>query len=96
MAVSKKILITTESHEIFILRAGSKASLRGFCSGCGREEELLTLDQAVSISGIGAKELFWLAESGRIHAIETDTKHLLICIASIAGLDLDLIKRKER
>lgn len=95
MTVSKKILITTESHEIFILRAGSKESFRGFCSGCGREEELLTLDQAVSTSGIGAKEIFWLAESGRIHAIETDTKHLLICLVSIADLDSDLIQRKR-
>jgi hypothetical protein len=91
MTVSKKILITTESREIFILRAGSKESLHGFCPGCGREVELLTLDQAVSISGTGAKELFWLVESGRIHAIETDTKHLLMCLASIADLDSNLI-----
>lgn len=85
MTVSKKILITTESHEVFILRTGSSQSFRGFCAACGGEADLVTLDQAVNISGISAKELFRLAEAERIHTIETDRKHLLICTASMGA-----------
>jgi len=83
MTIAKKILITTQTREIFILRAETKERFRGFCNGCGREAELVTLDQAVSLSGISAMEIFTLAEANSIHAIETDTKHLLICLASI-------------
>jgi hypothetical protein len=85
MAVSKKILITTESHEVFILRAGTSQSFRGFCAACGGEVELVTLDQAVSMSGISAKEIFRHAEADRIHTVETDRKHLLICSSSMGA-----------
>jgi len=95
MTIARKILITTESREIFILRAGAKESFRGFCPGCGREVGLLTLDQAVSVSGIGAREIFRLAEADSIHSIETDSKHLLICLDSIAHRDSNLLKRKR-
>ena len=96
MRNTRKILIRTESHEIFIMRVGSKESFHGFCSECCREVQLLTLDQAVSVSGIGAKEIFRLVEVNSIHAIETDTKHLLICLASIANGNSNLLENKEK
>jgi len=98
MTIAKKILITTQTREIFIVRAETKDSFHGFCGRCGCETELLTLDQAVSISGISPREIFRLADANSIHAIETDTKHLLICLASMAGrtegLDLEKAKMK--
>jgi len=83
MPTAKKILITTESHEIFILRTYSQKRAFGLCRSCDREVEMLTLDQAVWQSGLRTNVLVQMAESGAIHTIETRSGHLIICAASI-------------
>lgn len=80
---AKKILITTESHEVFILRTDHLDHAFGHCRDCGREVEILTLDRAVSVSGIRTGELVRLAEAKKIHSIETSMGHLLICKESL-------------
>jgi len=67
---AKKILITTESHEVFVVRRGEEKSWRGFCPRCTTEVELMTLDTAVSVSGHTTRELLRRAESGAVYAIE--------------------------
>ncbi|MEP6901377.1 MAG: hypothetical protein ABJA66_06475 [Actinomycetota bacterium] len=80
---SKKILITTESREIFIVRTNNKSFVSGFCADCAREVELLNLDLAVSFSQIFALELIGQIQSGAIHSIETESGHLLVCQDSL-------------
>jgi hypothetical protein len=81
---TKKILITTESHEFFVLRTDRRDRAYGRCSMCGgREVEMLTLDQAVTLSGIRTQDLVRMAEIEEVHAVETTTGHLLICKESI-------------
>ena len=80
---AKKILITTESHEVFILRTDKRDHAYGLCRDCGREVEILTLDQAISLSGIRTGELVRLTEANRIHSIETSMGHLLVCKDSL-------------
>jgi hypothetical protein len=87
---NKKILITTESHEIFVLRTDRRDRAYGQCGVCDREVEIVTIDQAISLSGIRTGELVRMAESDRVHAIETSTGHLLICRES-----LELVKDSE-
>ena len=84
MQNAKKILITTESHEIFIMRIADGSRAFGHCGHCGREVEILTLDQAVSFSGLNTRELVHLAETKKIHPIETESGHMLICYESAA------------
>lgn len=79
MTNAKRILITTESREIFIVRTNGKESVSGFCEICGREAEMLTLDQAVSMFGIGTLEIIRRIENGEIHSTEVASLHLLIC-----------------
>lgn len=79
MANAKKIVITTESHETLILRLGSQKRAFGLCEQCRKEVEMLTVDQAVSISGVKTSELVRRIELGEIHGIETQSGHLLIC-----------------
>lgn len=43
---------------------------------------MLTLDEAIRVSGKPARELVRLGEAGTIHAIETQSGHLLICLTS--------------
>lgn len=80
---AKKYLITTRTHEIFIMRYERQPTIYGFCPECQKEVVLLTSDSAVTHSGKRARELFGLIESGVIHAIETASGHLLICRDSL-------------
>ncbi|HYJ89730.1 MAG TPA: hypothetical protein VEV84_00345 [Pyrinomonadaceae bacterium] len=44
--------------------------------------EILSLEQAVSLTGIHTRDLVRLADEAQIHAIETETGHYLICSVS--------------
>ena len=83
MTGAKKILITTESHEKFILRFPGGGRAFGTCPACGREAEMLTIDQTVSLSGIKTGELVRRAEAGDVHSLETGSGHLLFCKDSV-------------
>ena len=80
---AKKILITTESHEVFILRTDRRDRAYGRCPSCRREVEIVTLDQAISLSGLRTVELVRLAEADQVHSIETYSGHLLVCKNSL-------------
>src|SRR5690349_10244620 len=83
---AKKIFITTESHEVFVLRTGQRELAFGNCRECGNEVQILTLDGAISLSGIRTAELVRLAETNTVHSIETSTGHLLICKESLENV----------
>lgn len=65
----------------------------GLCPVCLCEVEILTLDQAISLSGIRTGDLVRLTESGRVHAIETTIGHLLICKGSLSELSAKELER---
>ena len=81
---SKKYLITTETHEIFILRNG-REKMQGFCENCGKQTEFINLDSAVDLTKQNARRIFALIETGEIHSIETTKGHLLVCRNSLKG-----------
>ena len=79
MSKTKKILITTESFETFVLHVNSKGRAVARCSQCENEVEVLGIDQAVTTSGLRTNELIRRIEMGEIHGIETQAGHLLVC-----------------
>lgn len=83
MTNAKKILITTEKREIFIVRRGGQNTIRGFCSNCQREVEMLTLDEAVRVGGQSSRAIVRRVEQDNLHFAETDEGHLLICAVSL-------------
>lgn len=90
MTNTKKILIETESHEIFIVRVNGKSGIRGFCPTCEAETEMLTLDEAVSLSRIATLEILGRVRDDGIHSLETASGHLLLCGKSLVKLEGDL------
>lgn len=84
MPKTKKILITTDTSEIFIVRAKGKNVIRGFCFECNADREMLTLDEAVSLSGISTFEIIKQIGEKKIHFLETASGHLLICRNSLS------------
>lgn len=79
----KKILITTNEHEVFIVRRGGEKTFSGFCEICGDEVEMLTLDQSVARSGKRTRELIRQTEARVVHSSETANGHLLVCARSL-------------
>ena len=83
-AKSKKILITQESHEIFVVRKNRQPSILKFCIECGNLVEMLNLDEAVSFAEMSAAEIIRLISLRHIHSVETNTGHLRICKKSLS------------
>jgi len=83
MANAKKILITTESHETFTLRMHSRERAFGFCRSCEQNVEIVTLEQAVWMTQTPTRELLRMIDTQLIHATETDSGFILICVNSM-------------
>lgn len=71
-------MIATETREICVIRGEFKKAT-AICVECGVEVEHVNLDSAVDLSNIRASEIFRLAREGKIHSVETQSGHLLIC-----------------
>lgn len=80
---TKKILIETESREVFRLRIIGPEIARLYCEHCEKVEETLDLNSAADISGAAARELLQRVESGELHSPEDASGHLLICRRSL-------------
>lgn len=96
MTRAKKILITTESHEVFTLHVNSDRGAAGFCRSCDAEVEMLSLEQAVSLTHIHTRDLVRLVDAAEIHAIETNTGHYLVCADSVKSYVAGKLERKEK
>ena len=83
MKKAKKYLITTVKREIFIVRQNGHRAIRRFCAECVGEAEMLTLDEAVSVSGIVAVEIARRVETGVSHFEAAEDGNLFICSASL-------------
>ena len=79
----KQILITTESLERLVIRRDPERWIEAFCLECCEQVEMVNFDTAISLSGIGGRQLMMRLETGEVHSIETENGHLLICKRSI-------------
>jgi hypothetical protein len=79
---AKKLLITTETHEVLIVR-GITSAFRGFCGKCEAEVDTVTLDTAVSVSGISGREVIRHLAADGIHTLETANGYLRVCRNSL-------------
>ena len=82
----KKVLITSATSEIFILRHGRQKAIRGFCKICEAETEMLDLNSAVNVFRLGMREITRQIETGAVHSAETASGHLLVCTESLQAL----------
>ncbi len=85
-ANAKIILITTESHEVIVIRGDGQHTVQGYCPVCGSVVEMMSLDMAVNHSGIGGRELVYRSDGGEVHSIESPAGHLLFCKVSLTNV----------
>ncbi|MDQ3132509.1 MAG: hypothetical protein M3Q99_17320 [Acidobacteriota bacterium] len=78
---AKKITSITRRHEFFVMRQRIRFQL--FCEQCADEQEFVSLDDAVLFSGLAAREVVRLTETGGLHFLETSGGHLFVCRTSL-------------
>jgi hypothetical protein len=83
MTNAKKILVTTESHELVIVRRRLSTSSQHVCPICSTSAVGLTLDDAKVYTGRSALQLINGIETSAIHAYEIAGGPLLICQKSL-------------
>jgi hypothetical protein len=81
---AKKLLITTVSHEVFIVRVNQDTAIRGFCPNCEREVEMLTLASAAKVAGVSGRQLISEIAKDQVHSIEIADGHLMVCRKSLS------------
>ena len=84
-AMMKRIRRTrtsVEKHEVFVIKS-SRRLKRVFCPECSEPVALVTLDEAVKISGISSRAVYRLIEEGRIHFAEAADRVARICPATL-------------
>jgi hypothetical protein len=81
MKNTKKILFSRQLHEKVVIRSRKRTSTR--CGLCLTHSDFVSLDAAVNLVRIGARQILEKIERGEIHGIETRTGHLLVCVRSL-------------
>ena len=77
-----KMRITVSKDEITVIKKMPGKAL-ATCQPCGRQVEMATPEQAVTLTGIHSRTIYRWVEGGQVHFIETAEGHLLICLDSL-------------
>jgi len=84
MRLRRQFVITAEKLETYTVRQEPPQNFQTYCEKCDQGIWSLTVDQAVKVTGLGARTIFRLVEAGELHAFETEEGYLLLCPNSVA------------
>ena len=84
MRLRRQLVITAEKLETYTIRQDPPQNFQRYCEKCDQAMSSLTVDQAVKVTGLGARTIFRLVEAGELHAFETEEGYLLLCPNSVA------------
>lgn len=83
MEKKKVTIITSETHEVLVVRQLPTPPIRAWCSGCSAEAEMISPADGTVVSGVSARTIYRWVEEGRVHFAETAGGQLLICQQSL-------------
>jgi len=81
MKSRKTTEIIIKTHEVWVIRRQAKAQVG--CTNCEGQFTMVTVDQAVEITGFGALAIYRWVESRQVHFLETTEGKLLVCLNSL-------------
>ena len=84
MKKTRRTRTTVEEHELIVIR-GSRRLNRVLCANCSEAAVLVTIEEAVKMSGISARAIYHLLEAGEVHFAETAEGLTLICAATLVA-----------
>jgi hypothetical protein len=62
--------ITFETEELVAVKA--RRGFKGFCEHCNAFVEMMPVEAAALVTGLGEREIFRLIETGEIHFVEAE------------------------
>ena len=76
----KKITtITSETHEVLIVRRGGGDSIRMWCANCAAEVEMLKPEEAAAIASVSTRTIYRWIEAAQIHHCESAGGNVVVC-----------------
>lgn len=75
----KTTTITSETHEIFIVRRGGPDSIRMWCADCAAEVEMLRPEEAAAIANVSIRTIYRWIEAAQIHHCESVGGNVVLC-----------------
>ena len=78
----RKTRTTVEAHEIFILKM-PRQGLQLRCASCAEPVTMLSLDEAVRLTGASSRAIHRWIEAGAIHFAESSEGRVFLCPASL-------------
>jgi len=81
----RRIEITIEREEKLSIR-GIHRSGRRHCDQCGRIVTMISVEEAIAVSGAGSRVIHRRVEEGRLHFVEAANGSLAICLNSLLQL----------
>ena len=75
----KTTTITSESHELFIVRRAAEQPIRMWCSECDAEVDMLKPEEAAAIAGVSTRTIYAWIEAGHINHTETGEGNVVVC-----------------
>ncbi|HXI88611.1 MAG TPA: hypothetical protein VNO24_01235 [Blastocatellia bacterium] len=82
MKRKRRTTTTIEQREVVVIRRSRKVK-KFLCHECSEPVALITLDEAVKISGLNSRAVYRLIEEDQIHFTETQDGLGLICPATL-------------
>ena len=82
MKRTRRTKTTLELREVVVIR-GSRKRNHVLCANCSEAAALVTIEDAVKMSGITARAIYRLIEAGEVHFAETADGLALICPATL-------------
>jgi len=81
MVKKSKTKTTIEAHEVYIVKAPHR--LRPLCAQCEAPQPMISVEEAVRITGASSRALHRWIEAGEVHFQETSEGLTLICPFSL-------------
>jgi len=79
LAKRKTTVITSETHEVLIVRSSAARATRMWCPVCAEELEMLKPDEAAVVADVNTRTIYAWIEAGRIHHAELPGGEVMIC-----------------
>lgn len=79
MEKKKITIITSETHEVLVVRKAANIELRRWCPRCNLDVDMFTPQEAARMLGTSPREIYRQLEAGEIHFSEEPGMPLLVC-----------------
>ena len=91
MKTKRRTEIKIETHEIKVIRFSKGRSTR-FCTKCGKQVTVLSIENAVETMQLALSDLVRLVQTENVHLVQASDSQVLICEDSL-GNELAALKK---